>query len=100
MFTGQKYVTKGVQSELPSFLQNILWYLIETMEVAKKDYLQVFELSYTCEEGISQQKIMHTQEQPEYRKEYAIHVKSAAVTAKIFVIDDTTHCTMLLAEEY
>ena len=59
------------------------------------DYLQVFSLS--SENG--KQKITHTQEVPEYKKEYIFNT-GTAITAKIFVIDDKTHSTMLLAEEY
>ncbi len=59
------------------------------------DYLQVFSLS--SENG--KQKITHTQEVPEYNKEYVFNT-GTAITAKIFVIDDKTHSTMLLAEEY
>jgi hypothetical protein len=99
MFTGPKYVTKGVQSEIPQFLQNIMWYLIETMETKEKDYVQVFQLSGFNEGGKTKQKIVHSQEQPAYRKEYIICTKQI-IHAKIFVIDDVTHCTMLLADEY
>ena len=59
------------------------------------DYLQVFSLS--SENG--KQKITHTQEVPEYKKEYIFNT-GTVITAKIFVIDDKTHSTMLLAEEY
>jgi len=45
------------------------------------------------------QKITHTQEVPEYKKEYIFNT-GTVITAKIFVIDDKTHSTMLLAEEY
>ncbi|MGN0679813.1 MAG: DUF960 family protein, partial [Oscillospiraceae bacterium] len=72
-----------------------LWGLIDSMEVAEKDYLQVFLLS--DENG--KQKIIHEQEQPEYRKEY-LFPSDTPITAKIFVIDDETHTTMLLSEEY
>lgn len=99
MFTGSKFITRGIRDNVPPFLQHILWYLIETMEVEEKDYLQVFHLEGTMENGKNKQKIVHTQEQPEYRKEYAICSRQI-VNAKIFVIDDATHCTMLLAEEY
>jgi hypothetical protein len=99
LFTGAKYITQGVKETLPSFLQNILWYLIETMDVTEKDYLQVFDLSHTSEDGKMKQTILHTQEQPPYRKEYFICTKQI-VAEKIFIIDDYTHCTMLLASEY
>ena len=60
-----------------------------------KDYLQVFSLS--SDNG--RQRIIHSQEIPEYQKEYVLNVGSP-VTEKIFVIDAKTHSTMLLANEY
>lgn len=95
MFQNQRFITKGIVNDIPFWLQNLLWHAIETMEVAHKDYLQVFQLS--AEEG--KQKIIHTQEQPCYEHTYLI-ATDQPITAKIFVIDDQTHSTMLLAEEY
>ena len=95
MFNNPRYATSGVNSELPLLTQIILWGLIDTMEVAEKDYLQVFCLSADGEN----QRIIHEQEQPEYRKEYLFPSENP-VTAKVYVIDDKTHSTMLLAEEY
>ena len=95
MFKNQRYVTSGINSELPQLTQIILWGLIDTMEVVRKDYLQVFCLSADGEN----QRIIHEQEQPEYRKEY-LFPSDNPVTAKVFVIDDESHSTMLLAEEY
>ncbi len=99
MFMGDKYITQGVRTQIPVYLQNILWYIIETMDIPKKDYLQVFQLESVCEEGKRKQKIVHTQEQPAYRKSYAICTRRT-FTCKVFVMDDHTHCTMLLADEY
>lgn len=99
MFENERYVTQGVIAEIPAYLQNLLWYLIETMEVQEKDYIQVFTLSSVFENGELKQSILHSQEQPAYRKEYRIKAK-LPVAAKIFVIDDGGHTTMLLAEEY
>lgn len=65
-FNNLRYATRGISSTLPLMLQIILWGLIDTMEVVEKDYLQIFTL--TSENG--KQKIVHEQEQPEYRKEY------------------------------
>ena len=95
MFNNQRYVTRGISNELPLMLQIILWGLIDTMEVVQKDYLQVFCLSVDGDK----QRIIHEQEQPEYRKEYLFPSENP-VTAKVYVIDDKTHSTMLLAEEY
>jgi len=139
----QKYITRGIQSEIPPWIQNFLWHSIDTMDVSSKDYLQVFSLckvsqpesksqidsnsqsvlnlqdypgtvinhedlqGYT-DTGANQediqnnctQKIVHSQEQPLYKKEYSFKCPTPAIDAKIFVIDDNTQSTMLLAEEY
>ena len=60
-----------------------------------KDYLQVFSLSVKN----GKQRIIHSQEIPEYSKEYVFNT-GTSVTDKVFVIDDKTHSTMLLANEY
>ena len=93
MFT-KRYITKGAQSEIPIELQIFMWNCIDSMP-EPKDYLQVFRLSLS--EG--KQKIVHEQEQPEYKKEYTLNDETP-VTAKVYVIDDGDHSTMLLAEEY
>lgn len=62
---------------------------------ADKDYLQVFSLSTYN----GRQRIKHTQEVPEYNREFFFDT-DCPVTEKIFVIDDGTHSTMLLANEY
>ena len=45
------------------------------------------------------QHIHHFSEQPEYSKEHTIELANP-VNQKVYVIDDTDHSTMLLAEEY
>ena len=88
-----RYITKGVQSEIPVVLQIFMWDCISA--VPEKDYIQIFRLS----ECNGKQKIVHEQEVPEYKREYLLAVPEP-VNAKIYVIDDSDHCTMLLAEEY
>ena len=100
MFDNQKYITKGVELDIPQYLQNMMWYMIQAMVVTEKDYLQVFRLESVLVDGVPQQKITHTQEQPEYKDEQVFKVEVPIITAKIFVIDDESHCTMLLADEY
>ena len=92
MFTN-RYITRGVQSEIPVLLQIFMWDCISA--VPEKDYIQIFRLS----ECNGKQKIVHEQEVPEYKREYLLAVPEP-VNAKIYVIDDSDHCTMLLAEEY
>ncbi len=55
MFKNARYATRGINAEIPLALQLILWKMIDEMEVAQKDYLQVFTLS--SENG--EQKIVH-----------------------------------------
>ena len=96
-----RYMTRGISSEIPFYLQNVMWLMIESMEIEKKDYLQIFELSKTVADGKVFQKIIHRQEQPEYEKSVTVLVNEEdIVEKKVYVIDDVSHCTMLLAEEY
>ena len=95
MFNNPKHLTRDVQSTIPGWLVLLMWSMIEGMQAERKDYLQVFRLQKT-ERG---QRIWHEQEQPPYL--YQMDVRCTdAVDAKIFVINDNTHSTMLLAEEY
>ena len=94
MFNNGFYVTRGVRDNIPLPLQIIMWELIEDLPV-DKDGLQVFSLS----EENGRQVLKHSQEVPEYEKEYILDIEES-ITEKIFVIDDGTHSTMLLASEY
>lgn len=95
MFENQKFLTRGVENEIPSWLINLMWHMVLTMEVPRKDYLQVFILTKTP----TGQHIVHEQEQPPYRYELEVEYPDA-VDAKVFMIDDRTYSTMLLADEY
>lgn len=61
MFNGKRFVTSGIAEKVPLELQVIMWDMVDAMD-DPKDYLQVFDLS--AENG--KQKIVHSQEQPEY----------------------------------
>lgn len=95
MFNGKRFTTRGISEKVPLVLQVIMWNMIDTMDTVK-DYLQVFELS----EENGKQKIIHSQEQPSYKKEYLFNTGTPFLNAKIFVIDDETHSTMLFNYEY
>lgn len=95
MFSGKRFVTCGVSEKVPIELQLIMWNLIDTLDI-KKDYLQVFDLS----EDNGTQKIIHSQEDPPYKKEYSFKTNTPFLSGKIFVIDDETHSTMLFSYEY
>jgi len=97
MFESNKprYLTRGVDAEIPLEIQLFLWNAIDHMS-EPKDYLQVFRLSDV--NGL--QVIEHTAEQPEYKMQYILTQIEKPVTAKIYCIDSEEYCTMLLAEEY
>ena len=95
MFNNQKFLTRGIESEIPAWLVHLMWHMVLTMETEEKDYLQIFTLTKSS----TGQHIVHEQEQPPYHYELDVACDDA-VNAKVFVIDDLTHSTMLLAEEY
>ena len=90
----KRYMTCGVDSTIPLELQMFLWECVERMP-APKDYLQVFELKPVG----SLQSITHRSEEPEYHMEYLLPLE-VPITEKLYVIDDGSHSTMLLAEEF
>ena len=100
-FTGNRYMTAGIQNEIPLEIQIIMWNMID--ENAKKrlkmDYLQVFELSSFYLDGVRMQEITHRQEQPSRKNTFAYETDNP-ISAKIFVIDSDSYVTMLFNYEY
>ena len=94
-FKNRRLITKGVDNKVSPLLQIFIWHCIDTMP-SPKDYLQIFN----CTMLDGKQKITHIQEIPEYKREYLINSDTSVFVGKIFAIDDETHSTMLLAEEY
>ena len=96
-----RYITRGVGNRIPLDIQIFIWQLIEDLKdtVGKVDYLQVFDISIAdkTEETV---RIIHSQEVPQYKKIWIVKASEPCDNEKIFVIDDDTHSTMLLAEEY
>lgn len=97
MFKGDKYIPRYIHQKVPSFLQNILWVMVDTMQVEKQDNLQLFELYPVEENGKTKQRIVHTQEYSNYRKEYTTCSKTI-LEVRIYLIDDGKNCTMLLVD--
>lgn len=97
-FKNNKYITKGIQTALPFEIQLLLWNMIDVMNVTKKDYLQVFKFKI-IDKANQIVQIEHSQEKPKYKK--YIEIKFNLDTdITIFCIDDISHSTMLLTEEY
>ncbi len=100
-FENQRFVTRGVNAEVPIGLQLAFWKAIDELRNTGKelDYLQVFKIE-VMDNVVALLKITHTQESPEYKKEYVVENVGLKGSFKVFVIDDVTHSTMLLASEY
>ena len=97
MFNNSRYLTKGINEEVPLNLQILLWSMIDSTLI-KKDYLQVFNIRL-INKNSNLIEITHTQEQPKNKNT----IQAVAVIErdmKIYVIDDGEHTTMLFAEEY
>lgn len=94
MFKNQRYLTRGIEAEIPLELQLFLWDCIDRLP-EPRDYFQVFKLHPVGE----MQGITHSSEQPEYKMEFIIPTDKP-ITAKIYIIDSDTYSTMLLSEEY
>ena len=98
-----RYITRGINDELPVDIQVLLWLAIDSVRVATDDtldYLQVFTFKKAGDDMLS---IKHEQEQPprvrvhhtKYKEEYRNFLNE-----KVFIIDDGDHSTMLFASEY
>lgn len=98
---GSRYITRGVENKIPLDLQIFMWQLIEELKdtVEEVDYLQIFNIA-VVDEIENKVRIIHSQEVPEYKKIWIVNASEPCDSEKIFVIDDNTHSTMLLAEEY
>lgn len=96
-----RYITAGVQNEILLEVQLFMWNCIDTLKEQGKevDYLQVFELSKERADDVFYQKIEHRQEVPEYSMTYRLFHKEM-IDAKVFIIDDGEHSTMMLSNEY
>ena len=95
MFNNQRYLTRGVEAEIPLALQLFMWRCIDRLPV-ERDYFQIFRLEPM---GETMQRITHESEQPAYKKTYLIPTDNP-ISEKLYVIDDESYRTMLLASEY
>ena len=37
MFNNQRFLTRGIESEIPAWLVHLMWHMVLTMEVEEKD---------------------------------------------------------------
>ena len=76
-------------------LRLFMWECIDRLNVPR-DYLQVFK----CTASDGKQKLIHIQEETEYRREYLFNTDTPIFIGKIYVIDNEVYSTMMLSEEY
>jgi len=99
--TDQRYLTRGIHVNVPLEIQIVLWRMIDERlkQVSTMDTFQIFKFNIERNQLI----IRHIQEQPEHTNTHRLINKQSfkALDGKtIYIIDDTTHATMLFAEEY
>ena len=100
-FDGNRYITSGIQETIPLAIQIMMFESLAYMErkAGELDRLQIFRLSTIEKDGDLLLHIKHEQEVPEAKLSYIVPVDES-IDAKVYIIDDVDHVTMLLAEEY
>ena len=100
-FNNQGYMTRGFEETIPTEVKILLSTILlnKIASNTELDYLQVITLTKKYGNGNIIQHISWEQEQPASKSEYEFPVREA-VTCKVYCIDDETHHTYLLAEEY
>ncbi|MFK9091717.1 DUF960 family protein [Bacillus salipaludis] len=97
---GPRYVTRSINKELNIEIQALLWELLDTIAVKRKDkmdYLQVFEIV----NDRNNIKIINHQEQPAMKEELMIKRGSMEVkNTTVWIIDDLEYQTMLFPKDY
>lgn len=106
MFNTQenRYITRGVNEQVPKEIQQRCFQLIDEkvkqIEV-QLDYLQIFEFNRDDQRGTITN--IHRQEEPFFIDYHECRITDALVNfqiKKLWLIDDHTRQTMLLSEEY
>ena len=97
-----EYITTGIEENVDQF---ILLKCIEMLVSMKEqsiepDYLQVYHMSYNEEKNIL--TIRHSQEEPDFEHEVSFVLPEGVepYEGKVYYIDDVSHRTFLLADEY
>ena len=95
-----RYITRGVNEQVPKEIQQRSFQKVKQAEI-QLDYLQIFEFNRDNQRGTI--TIVHRQEEPFFIDYSEIRITKELVNfpiKKLWVIDDHTHQTMLLPEEY
>lgn len=102
----ERYITRGIASNLPTILQQQLWKLVaqreneQSKELEEIDYFHIFQFNMHN----NQLYIKHKQERPEYVKIHKANYSKAIDINKVYVIReddvDLSYYVMLLPDEY
>lgn len=101
----ERYITRGIASNLPEALQQQLWKIVSHREHEQSkdevaDYFHIFQFNMYNDRLY----IKHKQERPDYVKIYKTNYKQPLHINKVYVIreDDVgfSYYVMLLPEEY
>lgn len=99
-----RYITIGVNEQVPKEMQLRCWQLIDgkvkKLEL-ELDYLQIFEFNQDDQRKTI--TIIHRQEEPFFVDSHECRITNDLTSfqiKKLWIIDDQTHQTMLLPEEY
>ncbi|MFD2306982.1 DUF960 family protein [Enterococcus termitis] len=99
-----RYITKGVNEQVPKEIQLYCWNLIDKKRSEAEtelDYLQLFEFNPDNQRQAIE--VIHRQEQPFFIDYHTYTIKGKMPDfqiKKLWVIDDRSHQTMLLPEDY
>ena len=101
VFGDKRYMTKGIDHDIPLELQSSLWKYIDKLKEQgiQLDYLQVFELRKISNASSFNQEVVHSQEIPLYRKNYLL-TSDKPIDTRVYVIDDSEQSVMMLSSEY
>ena len=83
-----RYITTNASNRIPFEVQLLMWHMYDTMlsKVKERDYFQIFVLYINLD---GSQKIVHSQEVPEWKEESTFIVKlGTAVNEKVYIIID------------
>ena len=102
----ERYITRGIASNLPTTLQQQLWKLVaqreneQSKELEEIDYFHVFQFHVHND----QLYIKHKQERPEYVKIHKANYSKVININKVYIIReddvDLSYYVMLLPDEY
>ncbi|MCD8892246.1 DUF960 domain-containing protein [Staphylococcus nepalensis] len=101
-----RYITRGIDNNLPIILQQQLWKLVAQRENKQSkereaiDYFHVFQFNMHN----NQLYVKYKQERPAYVKTHKANVKQPINVNKVYIIReddvDLSYYVMLLPEEY